>query len=201
MKRRRYLTAGEWALWQQFTKEAVPLTPSPKNRPPEGESPLPSPQTPTTSAPDRIGPSKEAARPIVADQSRKANFADNLPYLPAGELIAMDRRQALRLKRGQYPIDASLDLHGMTQEIAHRAFFRFVEAAARRGDRCLLVITGKGSGRSADGHRQEGVLRKALPGWINASALRSHILAFHHAKLRDGGTGAYYILLRRNRIV
>lgn len=195
MKKRRYLTAGEWTLWQHFTNDAAPLDPSRRSLPPDTEALVP-PKTGANGPAADIG--KEAGFPLPK-RSREESPRRTLPYLSAGQLAAMDRRQGLRLKRGQHPIDASLDLHGMTQEVAHIAFLRFVEEAVRRGHRCLLVITGKGSGRTAEGKREYGVLRQALPGWINAPALRPHILAYHHARIRDGGTGAYYLFLRRNR--
>ena len=59
----------------------------------------------------------------------------------------VDRANAERLKRGRHPVEARLDLHGLTQAEAHRALPRFLRAARAGGKRCVLVITGRGSGR------------------------------------------------------
>ncbi len=91
------------------------------------------------------------------------------------------------------PIDGRLDLHGMTQDAAHRALVSFLGEAQGAAKRCVIVITGKGLG--ADG--SVGVLREAVPRWLNEPELRGRILTFSHAQPKDGGTGALYVLLRR----
>ena len=90
-------------------------------------------------------------------------------------------------------IDASLDLHGLTQEVAHAALIRFVNGSAQLGRRCLLVVTGKGNREGA------GILRTQVPRWLNEPALRSLILAFAYAQPKHGGEGALYVLLKRQR--
>jgi len=89
-------------------------------------------------------------------------------------------------------IEARLDLHGMTQAEAHQALHAFIERQARLGARCLLVITGKGRGG-------DGVLRAALPGWLNAGPIRAKVLAIFPAQPKDGGSGAVYVYLKRQR--
>jgi len=101
----------------------------------------------------------------------------------------------MRLKRGQLVIEARLDLHGMTQSEAHERMRRFLETSRDSGYRTVLVITGKGLRR--DG--QIGILRSAVPRWLNQPPLRHWIKAFDHAAPRDGGEGALYILLRRRK--
>jgi DNA-nicking Smr family endonuclease len=111
------------------------------------------------------------------------------------------------LRRGQLPIDARLDLHGWTQGEAHHALAGFIESAHAAGQRCLLVITGKG-GRAkthdADdphggGGAVPGVLRAAVPNWLNQPPLRPLILGFAGAQPKHGGSGALYVLLKRKR--
>jgi DNA-nicking Smr family endonuclease len=100
----------------------------------------------------------------------------------------LDRRTAERLRRGELPIEARLDLHGLTQEEAHAALGRFLGRAHGAGQRCLLVITGKGA-----------VLREAVPRWLAEGETRARILASSPAQPRHGGGGALYVLLRRIR--
>ncbi|HXZ00590.1 MAG TPA: Smr/MutS family protein [Stellaceae bacterium] len=108
--------------------------------------------------------------------------------LAADAAPGLDRRSAERLRRGQRAIEARLDLHGMTQDQAHRALDRFIARAQDGGKRCLLVITGK-----------SGVLRETVPRWLNEAPNRGRLLAFSPAQPRDGGPGALYLLLRRRR--
>jgi len=105
----------------------------------------------------------------------------------------IDKRTLQRLKSGEMSIDGTIDLHGMTQTEAHPALLRFLERAAAAGQRCLLVITGKG------GPQGEGILRYQVPRWLNEPAPRAKILAVVAARPQHGGDGAYYVLLRRRR--
>ncbi len=88
-----------------------------------------------------------------------------------------------------------MDLHGMTQEQAHRALNAFIEGSFRAAKRCVLVITGKGL--KPDG--SVGVLRSAVPRWLNQPPNRERVLAFSYAIPRDGGEGALYVMLKRKR--
>lgn len=113
----------------------------------------------------------------------------------------MDRRQADRLRRGRMQIDRRIDLHGMTRAEAHDALTSFLLSAAETGARCVLVITGKGNRSGSDdfGRARTGTIRSDLPGWLNLPPVREQILGFSRAQPRDGGDGAFYILLRRRR--
>jgi DNA-nicking Smr family endonuclease len=107
----------------------------------------------------------------------------------------IDRANAERLKRGQHKVEARLDLHGMTQDEAHRALLGFIRAARASGKRCVLVITGRGR---LGGPSGDGVLRSAVPRWLDEADFRPHLLAIATARPRDGGAGALYVMLRRN---
>lgn len=110
-----------------------------------------------------------------------------------GIAAGLDRRTALRLKRGEMAVDGRIDLHGMTQEQAHAALVGFVTRAYESGRRCLLVITGKGR----DG---TGILRAQVPRWLNQPTLRPLIIGLSVARPNDGGEGALYLLVRRKRL-
>ncbi len=149
----------------------------------------------------------EAAPPAHADPPDDRNAGappgpiprSNLPELRSGRLPGLDTRSAMRLKRGQYPIEDRIDLHGMAQAEAHGALAEFVFEAAATDKRCVLVITGKGRGSSSVPGGLAGVLRRMVPRWLNQSPLRSMILGFQEAQPRHGGAGALYLLLRRRR--
>jgi len=91
-------------------------------------------------------------------------------------------------------IEGRLDLHGMILVEAEMALEKFLKSAHVRGVRCVLVITGKGLRGNGT-----GVIRAALPGWLNGSSLRPIVVAFSQARPADGGAGAFYVYLRRDR--
>lgn len=118
-----------------------------------------------------------------------------LPTLAPGVAPGVDARTLIRLKRGLIPPQAEIDLHRMTQEEAHQRLIGFLAGSQKAQRRCVLVITGKGFG--ADG--QVGVLKAAVPRWLNEPPNRERILAFAHATPPFGGEGALFVLLRRLR--
>ena len=94
-----------------------------------------------------------------------------------------------RVRRGQHEIDARLDLHGHTQDTAHRELVEFLLRQAGQGARCVLVITGKG-------RIGAGILRARLFDWIADPELRPFIAGYAEAHPRHGGAGATYVFLR-----
>ncbi len=105
--------------------------------------------------------------------------------------------------RGKTEIDARLDLHGLRQGEARHRLIGFLHSAQGRGYRTVLIITGKGSGATADplahalGEPQRGVLRRLVPQWLQEPDLRAIVVSFTTAGVRHGGEGALYVHLRR----
>lgn len=106
----------------------------------------------------------------------------------------MDRKTKAKIARGRLSIDRRLDLHGMTQNEAHQRLLAFVAAAFQRGDRTLLVITGKGGRDGAF-----GVLRQSLPRWLAEPTFRAYISGIEEASAGHGGEGAFYVRLKRRK--
>jgi DNA-nicking Smr family endonuclease len=98
-----------------------------------------------------------------------------------------------KLRRGLLPIDARLDLHGMRAGEARSAVEAFLGAKRARGERCVLVVHGKGE----HSPRGDGVLRGEIAAWLSQGAASEHVAAFATATDHDGGEGAVYVLLRR----
>ena len=94
-----------------------------------------------------------------------------------------------RLRRGLYPVQAEIDLHGVTQQDAWEMLREFLSGSRDRQQRCVRVIHGKGYRSGARGP----VLKTAVNSWLR----RNHdVVAFTSARAIDGGAGALYVLLR-----
>ncbi|MDD9877691.1 MAG: Smr/MutS family protein [Magnetovibrio sp.] len=158
--------------------------------------------TPLKTHQNKITENTQAKRSGAAIQRRRHHPPElqdkitprSLP-MTHGKAPGLDKRTELRLRRGQVKIESRVDLHGMTQMEAHEALIRFIEEAYLSSKKTLLVITGKGT--RPDG--AIGVLRSAVPRWLNEPPMRQWVRAFDHAAPADGGEGALYVLLRRRK--
>ncbi len=110
-----------------------------------------------------------------------------------GSVEGLDKRILRRLRKGDYAVQAHLDLHGLVRSEAKEALFSFIEQSRYKGLRCVLVVHGRGL-HSRD---QLPVLKEGVQGWLSRGRLASQVLAFTTARPHDGGAGAVYVLLRR----
>ena len=154
--------------------------------------------TPLAQTPSVSGLAKSRPR------ARKAAVLDDLekamPLVAADELVSGEgelsfrrggvRTQVMRrLRRGLYPIEGELDLHGLDQTAARNELADFIARSRNGGRRCVRIVHGKGYRSGARGP----VLKTAVNLW-----LRRHldVMAFVSARAIDGGAGAVYVLLR-----
>lgn len=146
---------------------------------------------------------RRAPPPAVPLQSRR-NQAEALGEMAAGHFDyetleygdeaffqrpSVNRTTMRKLRRGQYAVQAELDLHGYVADEAKAALAEFIDRCSVRGLSCVRVIHGKG-------HRSPGktpVLKPKVASWL---ARWDAVLAFATARPVDGGTGALYVLLR-----
>jgi DNA-nicking Smr family endonuclease len=112
-----------------------------------------------------------------------------------GMRVGLDPRLITRLRHGEYAMQQHIDLHGMTQPAAKEALTAFILDAVRKGLRAVLVVHGRG--RGSPGGRP--VLKHGVAKWLSHGAIGGHVLAFASARPHDGGAGAMYVLLRRDR--
>ena len=170
-------------LWRHVTRDTKPL----KGREPPDREVRERKNKPAK------GPATTQRPPVrPRDKSPEPGLPPGRPLAP-GALADVDKRTADRLKRGKLAIEGRLDLHGLRQEEASGRLARFLADAQGAGRRCVLVITGKGQGREG------GVIRQNLPHWLNLPANRARLVAFAPAQPKDGGHGAFYVLLKRKR--
>jgi DNA-nicking Smr family endonuclease len=110
-----------------------------------------------------------------------------------GRRLDVDPREVGRLRRAQYPIDGTLDLHGKTVPDAKAAVVEFVARRRRQGDRAILIVHGKGL-HSSRGH---AVLRGELGAWLSQGIAARHVLAFASRLEGDERSGALAVLLAK----
>lgn len=120
------------------------------------------------------------------------DFADTDEYIEA-VAAGIDRRLVRKLRRGEYALQAHLDLHGLTREQARVQVANFVQKCHQQGKRCVLIVHGRGM-RSAG---NIPILKNKLAAWLTRGAIGRKVLAFTSARPYDGGTGAVYVLLRQ----
>jgi DNA-nicking Smr family endonuclease len=122
------------------------------------------------------------------------DLTDTSEYVE-GRVVGLDPRLVRRLRAGEFSYQTHLDLHGMTSDDARVHVQRFLTYAHQRGYRCVLIIHGRG----LNSEKQEPVLKKRVPMWLARGASSRVVLAFTSARACDGGAGALYVLLRRQR--
>ncbi len=183
----RPLGPDERALWDYAVRDATPLQPSAVAGAPDPRSPF------MQSLHKKTPSSPQAIVPLAGSELR--------PKHNTRPLSALDRKTSQKLRSGRIPIDATLDLHGLTQSEAHKRLIGFIESGQRQRFKCVLVITGKGGAGSSDKpwgtDRQRGVLRTALPNWLHAAPLNRYVVKYQAAHIHHGGDGAFYLFLRK----
>ena len=216
MRGRRGRTLGpeEAKLWAAAMKDTRPLAGRTLPKVPEPPEVTPAATPATTRSGAAKAPFIDQVRPVELTPpplEKRARPAVSIAErgLDATRLDTLDGSTADKLRRGRMPIEARLDLHGLTQDAAWRELEGFLARAEAAGRRSLLIITGTGLRsrlRNDDDdlpfrmdERRPGVLRDSLPRWLSAPHNRPRVLAWSPAQQRDGGAGAFYVLLRRRR--
>lgn len=169
----RKLSAEEQALWNRVVETVRPFRPVTISAPAPTALPAPKSVTPRTTLPK-----------ITAPQSRP---------IPG---TTLDGSWDRKLARGVAAPDASLDLHGHNLDTAWTALDRALERAIGRGDRLLLLVTGK---PPSEAKGKRGAIRAAVDDWLAVSRHAGDMAAVRGAHPRHGGSGALYIILRKRR--
>lgn len=167
------------SLFREAVAGAVRLTQ--RRAPPRKERPPPEPRFRRADEARALAESRDDPR-----DSDEFGAEPALSYVVPG----VQRRVLRKLRRGQLPVQAALDLHGATQVGARQAVTEFLTDAIARDLTCVRIIHGKGYGSGRDGP----VLKPAVARWLSR---HRDVLAYCSARPVDGGTGAVYVLLRR----
>ncbi|MEZ5994239.1 MAG: Smr/MutS family protein [Hyphomonadaceae bacterium] len=168
-RKQRDLTTEEKRLWRRVAASVKTRKPAPAAEEPDSSTP--------------------AAR-RAAHAPLPLPLPPPAPSRPEPTAPPHVRSNEKRVRRGKLEIGATLDLHGYTHDPARGAVERCLRSAHARGERTVLIVTGAGRGG-------EGVLKRAFPGWLSAPGLRPLIAGYAQAHRSHGGSGAFYVFLKR----
>lgn len=132
-----------------------------------------------------VGKSPVAKTDAPENRVDETEDSDSAQFARSG----LQKNIVRRLKRGQYKIESTLDLHGLRAFEAEDALDTFISDALSHRFTCVLIIHGKGL-QSAN---KKGVLKQYTLKWLKQIAA---VKAFCTAQPRHGGTGAVYVLLK-----
>ncbi len=121
------------------------------------------------------------------------------PLRPRAPGVTLDGSWDRQIARGAVVPDSTLDLHGHTLHSAYTLLDDGLERALARGDRVLLLVTGKPPRAESERPHARGAIRAAVADWLAASRHAEWIAAVRAAHPRHGGAGALYLVLRRPR--
>jgi DNA-nicking Smr family endonuclease len=196
---KRTLAPEEAALWKRVIASVKPLAPA-KGKP---ATPLPEKRGAGGGSIEEAGSmpvSSKGAKP-VQKSLRRADARAHPQPLPASRegSNTLDASWDRRLSRGLVAPESSIDLHGHSLASAYDRLDRGLDGAIARGDRVLLLVTGKPPRSGSERPHARGAIRAAVGDWLKASRHADRIAAVRGAHPRHGGTGALYIVLRRPR--
>jgi DNA-nicking Smr family endonuclease len=120
---------------------------------------------------------------------RGFHVADTPEYIE-GTNYPIHPAVAKRLHRGDYSIQAFVDLHGLLAEDAKEVFEKFLKWAVTTGKTGVLIVHGRGLSSPS-----EPVLKKKVVEWLTHGPWRKWVAAYASARICDGGAGATYVLL------
>lgn len=171
-KKKEPSASADAYLFRQALDGVTPLPPS------DRIAKKPVPRKPAT--PPRLSP---AIADILSDHG--AGDVPLTEFLRNG----LSRMTLRKLRRGQFPIQDNLDLHGLHSDAARKLLLEFLREATQRGLRCVCIVHGKGRHTESG----EGILKIRARHWLTQC---SEVLAFCEAPPNEGGGGAVLVLLK-----
>lgn len=176
--------------WIDYTKDVVPLDKADIEPSEHSEG-----QVAASTSKSKI------MQKCVQERDRPRFFAKAHERDPVLDIYQLGGSTDHKLRRGKLPIEARIDLHGMTRDQAYTALENFVLGSQLQEKSCVLVITGKGK-NSPDIQKDwweesPKTLRACLPEWVTQEPLRSIVVKIYPAQPEHGDSGAFYLYLRR----
>ena len=186
-------TPKEMEIWNTVAQTAVPRQPLAATPADPDlavfEKSLPQPNQPKAISP----PSYSVPKFQIGETAQPKQPAAKTPVAP------FDPQLYKKIGRGKKKPEGKLDLHGMTVDEAQHEVSHFIMRSVMKQRRLVLIVTGKGQRYSRDTFSFEpvGILKRMLPIWLSKPPLSSEVLDFTEAHQHQGGSGAYYVHLRR----
>lgn len=186
---RRKLSDEETILWHRVGRTVTPL----RDRPLVPSSSIEDAEREFREA---MNGKKQARQHPAQETDIKSPFMhDRAPPAPKPKPRVephIDRPTTRKIAKGRIAIDASIDLHAMTQDLAYDRLYAFLADQRSRGARHVLVVTGKGRSLGS-----EGVLKRMVPIWLNGAPFAGLVSGYSSASRHHGGEGAIYVRLRK----
>ena len=113
--------------------------------------------------------------------------------LEFGDNSKINSRMLKSIKKGNYKIDKTLDLHGYSREQAYNELINFLNNACKQKYRMVLIITGKGSHSPG----KQAILKNSIMDWLKIYSLNGKFLYINYAHPKHGGDGAVYVILKK----
>lgn len=202
---RKGLADEDHDVWSHTAQSIEPLKRAKARHHPAAERA----QDATPRTPSKVDAS--LAKAVASKSVMKSTPDKNIPATPPPKpkapppIASFDRKKVRKIRSGQVDIEARIDLHGMRQDEAHIALVRFLHRCQSKGQRWVLVITGKGKLADRDDdapfdmtrQRERGVLKRNVPRWLDEPELRHLVVSYTLAAIQHGGEGALYVHLRK----
>ena len=138
---------------------------------------------------------KQLIQYAVINQHDNVNDAEN-KIMEFGDSSKINSRMLKSIKKGNYKIDKTLDLHGYSKEEAYKELTSFLNNAYEQKYRMVLIITGKGN----NSFEKQAVLKSSLLDWLTTYSLNDKFLYVNYAHPKHGGDGAVYVVLKKPSI-
>ncbi|QKV19824.1 Smr/MutS family protein [Oricola thermophila] len=185
-RHRRSLTEEERRLWRRVGRTVTPLRDRDVAMPDSENLGREFLDAMDTAGPQDGPPARDRKSPLAR------RYAPPPPPPKPSREPGIDRPTTRKLAKGRISIDARMDLHEMTQDVAYDRLYAFLADQRSRGARHVLVVTGKGRSPGS-----EGILKRMVPVWLNSARFAGLVSGYTQASRHHGGEGAIYVRLRR----
>ena len=154
-------------------------------------------QEPTTLSPKVRQLFKLKSLESIETNKKKIETRKNVEQGKESLFKVVEKNKLKKIKQGKVNPEKTLDLHGFTLLKAEAELRQFIGLCIRENKRFVLVITGKGRNSDESQGTEKRIIKTALPIWLKNNFYMDKLQYFSFASQKHGGTGAYYLFLKR----
>ena len=146
----------------------------------------------------------DTLRPIIKEPESDKVY-EKVKNITAQQKTAIQKSDInKKLKKNKIPVNRKIDFHGCSLTDAKKIFFNTINDCFLKNFRCILFVTGKGSIKKENDYSQKtklfyGKIRNNFVSWTTHNAVQSKILNVQQANIENGGDGAFFVYLRKNK--